>query len=86
MRNVGVTLGTWVGGRILEYCPYERPGCEFGHCWPAKLCRLASASRRRLGLWASVVAERHRETVLWLVLAVACVALVAVSFLWPFAG
>lgn len=78
-------LGIWTGKLLLEYCPYERPGCELKRCWLAVMCR-AARSKQRLGFWERLIAESRRETFVWEALAVACAVIIIIAFVWPHLG
>ena len=56
-------------------------GALKGH-WLSALHHSARMPHVR-GLWQSLDDEGRRESVVWLVLASACLALVVVSFVWP---
>ncbi len=74
-------VGWWAGRIILEYCPREKAGCERRRCWPAALCRTARA-KQAIGVWQALAQERRRDDYVWVVLAVASLVLVVVSFAW----
>jgi hypothetical protein len=57
-------------------------GALKGH-WLAALHHAAPVPHVR-GLWQSLADERRRESVVWPVLASACLALLVVCFVWPF--
>jgi hypothetical protein len=56
-------------------------GALKGH-WLAALHRSARTPKV-LGLWESLAKERRSESEVWMVLALASAALVAISFVWP---
>ena len=77
-------VGLRAGEALLEYCPYERPGCDLAGCRLAALCHAARPNREFI-MEEQLAAETRRGGMLWAILEWACIGAILIAFLWGFA-